>query len=80
MAQLVFVPAASGSTPAGNGFEFTQASPALTWIVNHNLGYNPVVTVLSVGGLMLDASVLHTSVNQVQITFLSPTAGSVRCV
>lgn len=79
MAQLVFIPAAASSAPVG-GFEFTQESPALTWIVNHNLGYNPVVTVLSVGGLVLDASVLHTSVNQVQITFLTPTAGSARCV
>ena len=80
MPQLVFIPSTSGGAGPSGGFEFTQASPATTWVVNHNLGFNPVVTVLSVGGLVLEASVLHTSLNQVQITFLTPTAGSVRCV
>ncbi len=78
MAQLVFIPKPSSS--GGTSFDFTQAAPATPWIINHNLGYNPVVQLFSVGGLEMEATVLHVSVNQVQVTFLIPTAGTARCV
>ena len=57
----------------------TQAAPALVWTINHNLGFRPAVSVLSVGGLeLLGATVTHVSAQQLTIAFSAPTAGSAR--
>lgn len=58
----------------------TQGSALATWTVNHNLGRRPVVAVHSVGGVEVEAAVLHLSANQLQVMFAAPYAGSVRCV
>jgi len=63
---------------SGAGFTYTQASPATTWIINHNLGFRPSVEVLSVGGAEIEADVVHVSLNQTRIYFVAPTAGSAR--
>lgn len=55
--------------------KFTQLSPLATWVINHNLGYRPHVSVYSVGGVLMLVEVLHASDDQVQILFDSPTAG-----
>jgi hypothetical protein len=54
---------------SGGAFEHIQSTPASTWVVNHNLGFRPNVSVKSVGGLEVDTEVLHISTNQVQILF-----------
>jgi hypothetical protein len=59
-------------------YEHLQALAADVWTVNHNLGLRPAVTVLSPGGLEVEASVTHISVNQTVITFVTPQAGSAR--
>jgi hypothetical protein len=56
-----------------------QPAASTTWTVNHNLGYRPAVTALSVGGVEMFAAVVHTSVNQAVITFDQPTAGQAIC-
>lgn len=58
----------------------SQSSPALTWTINHNFGYRPGVTILSIGGVEVKADVIHTSVNQTVIQFVVATAGSARLV
>lgn len=55
---------------------FTQASALAEWIINHNKGWNPLVTVLSPGGIEVEAQVTHMSVNQTRVYFSSPQAGS----
>lgn len=62
--------------------DYTQAfaSAASTWTVNHNLGREPAIQVLSVGGVELVADVVHVSNNQAQISFAAPTAGRVRAI
>lgn len=50
-------------------FQYVQASPSLTWTVNHNLGWNPQVTILTLGGVEIEAAINHTSVNQFVVTF-----------
>lgn len=79
MAQIVFVPAAVGGS-GGASYTFVQSTPADTWIINHNLGYQPVIELFSVGGLVIEGTILHTSVNQAQVTYLLPVAGSARCM
>jgi hypothetical protein len=64
----------------GEGFLFEQASPSDTWIINHNLGFRPDVTLLTTGGVEMIGSVVHTSVNQAVAQFSSAVAGSARCI
>jgi hypothetical protein len=56
-----------------------QSSPSTLWTVNHNLGYRPVIDVLSVGGIVVEANVTHVSDNQAQINFNAATGGSAIC-
>ena len=59
-------------------YTHTQSSASLTWTINHNLGFNPSVEILSVGGVEIEAQVTHTSVNQTIINFVIATAGTAR--
>lgn len=61
-------------------YTHTQGSASATWTINHNLGYNPIVTLISVGGLEFDGQVQHTSVNQTVCTFLTAVAGTARLI
>ena len=70
-----------GVGPPGGGasaFTFTQPGPATSWTINHNLGYRPIVELFSAGGVEMIAEVVHTSLNQVVVSFLTATAGSAR--
>lgn len=60
---------------SGSSFEHIQSTPASTWVVNHNLGYRPNVSVKTPGGIEVMAEVLHVSINQVQIFFDSSATG-----
>jgi hypothetical protein len=67
--------------PPGPGaafYEFTQSAPSLTWTVNHNLGFYPSSTILSVGRVEMIGTVSHISVNALIISFNSPVAGFAR--
>ena len=69
--------------PPGNeaqSVNFIQSTPTSTWTINHNLGYKPIVNIFSVGGLEVDATIIHTSDNQCVITFNVDTAGSARLI
>lgn len=59
---------------------FNQPTPLSTWVINHNLGYMPQVTVFSLGGVEVEASIAHLSVNQVQVQFSQPFAGSAQLI
>jgi hypothetical protein len=59
-------------------FEYIQSLPSATWILNHNLGYRPSVTVFSIGFQEIDAEVVNTSVNQTVISFTVAIAGIAR--
>lgn len=59
-------------------FVHNQPSAALTWTINHNLGYYPSVTVLSTGLQELIANVSHPTLNQTVIQFGMPFAGMAR--
>ena len=48
-----------------------QSSSSDTWVITHDLGRFPSVTVIDSGGSVLTAAVTHNSENQLTITFLS---------
>lgn len=66
--------------PSGQGINVQFLSPLDEWLINHNLGYKPVVELFTIGGVKMQAAIIHTSVNQVLVQFNSPTAGSARLV
>lgn len=68
-------PAGPPGTASGTAYEYIQSTPSSTWIVNHNLGYKPCVDILSVGGMVVEAEIVHISVNQFQVYLVSPIAG-----
>ena len=59
-------------------YTHTQASASSTWTVNHNLGFRPSVEILSAGGVEIEGTVTHTSVNQAILSFTSSITGSAR--
>lgn len=61
-------------------FNWTQSTPSTTWVINHNLGYKPLIQVFEVGGTQMDALAVHTSNVQTTVYFTSPTAGYARLV
>jgi hypothetical protein len=62
------------------GYLYTQDSPALTWTINHDLGYRPAVELYTVGGMEFEAEVVHTSENQCVVYLVKATAGFARLV
>lgn len=49
------------------------------WIINHNLGYNPIVQCI-VDGALAFPEIQFVSSLQAIATFINPTSGSVRCL
>ncbi|MGQ0622670.1 MAG: hypothetical protein ACT4QA_22650 [Panacagrimonas sp.] len=69
--------------PAGvaETYLHTQSIASTAWTINHNRGAIPgSVTVYSVGGMEVNADVIHTSNNQTSILFSSPYAGFARLI
>jgi hypothetical protein len=48
--------------------------------VNHGLGYKPVVSVYTLGGVEMEAEIVHISDFQLRVRFGVPQAGYARCV
>jgi hypothetical protein len=60
-------------------FEFEQLTALDTWVVVHNLGKMPSVTVVDSSGEMVIGDVTHNNLNQLTITFSSGFAGKAYC-
>lgn len=63
-----------------NSFNFTQATPAVTWSVTHNLGCKPVSDVVIGGDKALPFDVKYIDENSLQIIFDTATTGTARLV
>lgn len=60
------------------GYLHTQSTPSSNWIINHNLGYNPIVQVFNSGSMEIDCAIVHISNNQVQIPLVTAITGFAR--
>lgn len=60
--------------PAGAGYLHTQTTAAATWIINHNLGRIPSVSLFFLDGTEFFSDVLSLS-NAVTVTFPAPVSG-----
>lgn len=54
--------------------EFTNSTQIM---INHNLGYKPMVQIILTDGTIAEGEVTHTSVNQVVISFQISLSGEI---
>lgn len=60
---------------------FEQAFTNLsTWVVAHQLGYNPITRVMVGTNEVQPQSIVHDSTMQLTVTFSAPQTGTVRCI
>lgn len=69
-----------GSSKSGVSFEYTQTSLSNTWVINHDLGYYPIVRVFVGNSEIQPLSIVHNSLFQTTITFSTQYVGVARLV
>lgn len=57
-------------------FVFSQATPADEWIINHNLGGKPSVTVVDSADTVVFGEVSYNGTTQVTVNFTAPFSGN----
>lgn len=72
-------PGPPGDGSGGGAYEHVQAVSEDTWIVVHNLGYNPAVTVVDSAGSTVFGAVEHTDITSVTIRFSGAMSGKAYC-
>ena len=70
----------SGGGGGGGGsnlppYEYNQSSPSATWLIAHNLGIYPAVTVVDSGGSEIHGEVIYDSANQIRALFSTAFSG-----
>jgi hypothetical protein len=66
-----------GGRGVAQSYTYVQDSPASTWIVNHNLSYNPAVSIVSSSGDLVHGDVQYSGLQQITINFSAPFSGRV---
>lgn len=66
--------------PAPQRYVHLQSAEATQWFINHNLGYRPVISVITLGGALLIAAVEHLSNNLARVDLDDPMTGQAICV
>jgi hypothetical protein len=69
-----------GNTRPATAYTYDQTTPASTWVVVHNLGYNPIIRVFIGNQEVQPLSIVHDSISQTTVTFSSAQVGYVRCI
>jgi hypothetical protein len=56
-------------------YEHTQGSVSNSWIINHNLGFKPNVTVVDSAGTIYEGEITYTNTNSLTVNFSSAFSG-----
>ena len=67
--------AANTSKDSDKNYVWTQSSSANAWVITHNLGKYPSVTVVDSAGTVVIGIVNYNSLNQVTMTFKATFSG-----
>ena len=65
---------APGRDGVGANYTHTQSAPSSLWVIRHNLGRNPGVTIIQ-NGVEVETAVRYIDLNRVEIMFLTPETG-----
>jgi len=57
-------------------FHYTQNTPSASWVITHNLGFVPNVTVQDSAGNIVEGEIAYTNTKQLTITFSSAFSGN----
>jgi len=70
----------NGTPKMATAYETTipVGTPVMETVVQHNMGYNPTVTVVQDGVIIYPKSVIHQSLYSTRIEFTNPTSGILR--
>lgn len=60
--------------------EWNQTTPASNWVINHNLGYQPIVRVFSNNYEIQPSSIFFNSMTQLTISFTQPEIGIAKLI
>lgn len=71
-----FVGGAAASEGGDLSYTHIQNMPATQWVITHNLGKHPSVTVVDSAGSVVEGEIQHDSLNQVTLTFSALFGGS----
>jgi hypothetical protein len=75
------IPGPSGNNPflnTNNGFDYIQSTVSGVWTIVHNLGFKPNVQAFTVGGVKVNAYIVHLSLNVAEIRLSPSMAGYAR--
>ena len=56
-------------------FRHIQSSNSTNWIVTHNLGFRPSVTIIDLDGDTVNGNIIYNTTNQLTLTFAQPIKG-----
>jgi hypothetical protein len=70
----------SGSNRPTYAYEHTQTTLSNTWVVPHNLGYNPIVRIFVGNAEVQPMSIVHDSLFQCTISFTQQYVGIARLI
>lgn len=57
-------------------YHHTQGTSSASWVIAHNLGWNPNVTVQDSGGSIVEGEITYTSLNSLTVTFTGAFSGN----
>lgn len=64
-----------GGTVTAPSYTHNQGTPATTWVITHNLGFRPNVTVEDSAGTTVEGEIVHDSTIQLTLTFSASFSG-----
>ena len=62
-------------TIARVSYNHTQGSASDTWVINHNLGFKPNVTVVDSAGTIYEGEITYTNTNSLTVSFSAAFSG-----
>lgn len=69
--------------PTGLGsdayYRHIQTAPLTTWVINHNLGKFPAVTIMDSANNEVEATIIHDSVNSCRAIMSAAFGGTATC-
>jgi hypothetical protein len=61
--------------PQALAYEHTQGAVSNSWVINHNLGFKPNVTVVDSAGTIYEGEITYTNSNSLTVSFSQAFSG-----
>ena len=61
--------------PQALAYEHTQGSVSASWVITHNLGFKPNVTVVDSAGTIYEGEITYTNSNSLTVSFSQAFSG-----